>query len=241
MSALGPLPSGLSAVDTYSVRMMLGLAASLSIVLVLTNLPLYQPTDQVGWSPNSSDPPPERIALSEVRTTVPREDALLGTETAPLSFSQSQRATQSNSPPKQSPSQRKPTTSNSASSRTGDSTSASQSDPHLVSALGPNDRKPEIVGGMGALYHNIQYPEEARDQGIEGLLRLEFTVQADGKVRNVEVVDSLHPLCDSAAVEGIRSVRFVPAEHRGTAVPARMRLPVRFRLISVPKTADANS
>jgi TonB family protein len=111
----------------------------------------------------------------------------------------------------------------------------------LVSAFGPNDQKPEIVGGMGALYHNIQYPQEARDQGIEGRLRLEFTVQADGKVRNVEVVDSLHPLCDSAAVEGIRSVRFAPAEHRGTAVPARMTLPVRFRLISVPQTADVNS
>ncbi|PSQ73338.1 MAG: energy transducer TonB, partial [Bacteroidetes bacterium QH_6_64_77] len=114
-----------------------------------------------------------------------------------------------------------------------DSGRASESDPddvQSIATLGVKDQKPQIVGGMGTLYLNINYPEKARKQGIEGRLRLEFTVEADGEVTAVDVVDSLHPLCDSAAVEGVRSVHFVPAKRDGDPVPIRLKLPIKFQL-----------
>lgn len=113
-----------------------------------------------------------------------------------------------------------------------------------MAALDPDTEQPAIVGGVGNLYIEIEYPEKAREQGIQGQLKLEFTVEPDGSVNRIEVIESLHPLCDSAAVEGVRSVNFVPAKHNGKAIPVRMTLPVHFRLISfpsLPSTADHSS
>lgn len=235
MSTPDQSSTGSSVLDSYPVRIMLGLAVSLVLMLILTNAPLYPSTDQVGWSPYSSNLPPERIDLSEVRSASPSKDIL--PETAGrvppstdlrLPQSRQESTSKSSSEPQ------------STSSQSGDSVSVSQSDARRVSTLDPDDQRPKIVGGLGKLYLNIEYPKKARDQGIAGRLRLEFTVQTDGSVRNVEVIDSLHPLCDSAAVEGVRSVQFVPAERSGTLVPARMTLPVRFRLITTPKAVDAS-
>jgi TonB family protein len=62
-------------------------------------------------------------------------------------------------------------------------------------------------------------------------------VGTDGAVSNLQVVDPLHPLCDSAAVRGVRSVTFVPAKRDGRPIPIRLRLPVRFQLSTAPNTA----
>jgi TonB family protein len=83
---------------------------------------------------------------------------------------------------------------------------------------------------VGSLYLHVDHPAEAQKQGIEGRLKLKFTVRRDGDVSNIAIAESLHPLCDSAAVDGLRSVNFVPANHNGRAIPVRMELPVRFQL-----------
>lgn len=97
--------------------------------------------------------------------------------------------------------------------------------------------QPEIVGGMGALYLQIDYPLEARRRGIQGSLKLNFTVYPDGMARDIRVSRSLHPLCDSAAVDGLRSVRFAAGRKDGLKVPVRMTLPVRFKLQPSPAAA----
>jgi protein TonB len=92
-------------------------------------------------------------------------------------------------------------------------------------------RMPEIVGGIGSYYIHIKYPEEAIQAGIEGRLVLSFIVEVDGHTTEVEVVERLHPACDSAAVRALRRTRFVPGRQNGDTVPVRMRLPVRFELV----------
>lgn len=94
-----------------------------------------------------------------------------------------------------------------------------------------SEKPPELVGGLGALYLHIEYPEAAAQAGIQGRLLLEFVVEADGRPTDIRVRQSLHPLCDSAAVRALRQVAFVPGRQRGEAVRVRMRLPVRFRLV----------
>lgn len=211
--------------DAYPIRVQVGFALSLAVIVVLVKLPLGPSTDRVGWSPQSSTRPPERIALSEVQSAS-ASDAPLGVSVEdippPAQTGQSTEGTATSTENEANP--------------TDSSESAVPPKPelHSVSTLSPTEEEPNIIGGLGQLYLKIDYPKKAREQGIEGRLELEFTVQPDGEATDVTVVNSLHPLCDSAAVEGIRSVEFVPAEHNGTPIPIRMQLPVRFRLVTTP-------
>lgn len=93
------------------------------------------------------------------------------------------------------------------------------------------DFMPDIQGGIGAYYINIEYPEEARLRGIQGRLVLFFVVEPDGMPSNISIGKPLHPLCDSAAVQALRQTVFIPGHHNGKPVRVRMRLPVSFQLL----------
>ena len=98
--------------------------------------------------------------------------------------------------------------------------------------LAAAETMPEIKGGLGAYYINIQYPQSAIDAGVEGRLVLDFVVEADGRATNVEIYQSLHPMCDSAAVEALRKTVFMPGRSGGEAVAVKMRLPVLFQILN---------
>lgn len=93
------------------------------------------------------------------------------------------------------------------------------------------DQSPSVIGGLSALYLNIDYPLEARDEGIEGLTILMFIVEKDGSTSDIEVLKPLHPACDSAAVAAVGQTRFKPGIQDGKEVRVKMRLPIRFRLV----------
>jgi len=77
------------------------------------------------------------------------------------------------------------------------------------------------------------YPEQARQQGIEGTVVLKLTVGADGSARNVTVSRSAgHAALDQAAVAHVRKTRFSPALRDGDAVTAAITFRVRFRLVN---------
>lgn len=217
--------------DAYPIRCMVGLVASLSLVIALFHLPLQRSSSQVGWTTDSSA---DRILLSDM---VPEEPTDTGTEDV------SDRAPPPTSTaPSSDATSEAPSTSETvegdgdSGSRPSDSGADRKEKVQYASTLDVTDRTPQIVGGKGSLYLNINYPKEARAQGIEGRLELEFLVESDGSVTDIDVAESLHPLCDSAAVDGVRSVDFIPARVDGTPVPIRLRLPVRFK-ISTPTTA----
>ncbi|WP_231847435.1 energy transducer TonB [Salinibacter ruber] len=223
--------------DAYPVRCMVGLAASLVVVIALVHLPLQRSSPQVGWTTDSSA---DRILLGDV---VPEEPA----DTDP--DGRSERAPPPTSAP---PSPDEAASDASSPSETvegdgdsGSSPSASNASRNekarYASTLDVSDRTPQIVGGKGSLYLNINYPKKARAQGIEGRLELEFLVEPDGSVRDIEVVKSLHPLCDSAAIDGVRSVDFIPARIDGDPIPIRLRLPVRFTMSTPTTAAQAHS
>jgi len=58
---------------------------------------------------------------------------------------------------------------------------------------------------------DIEYTEEARAAGIEGRLVLKVTVDADGNVTDVQVVSSVDPALDAAAIATVKTWRFKPA------------------------------
>ncbi len=220
-----PRPAGPSVLGDYLTRLLLALVASLGLLVALAHLPLQSPVQRVGWS---THPSPEQIVLRNLPPSGSLSgSASNGTErtispTAPpvTDF----RGAESSLSPRRA--------SEGPSPRTARDSGWTDRYRHLESLaeLSTADHTPGIVGGVGSLYLHIDYPARAIAQGIEGTLELAFTVEADGRVTDLEVVRPLHPLCDSAAVAGVRAVRFVPAKQEGTPVPIRLRLPVRFRL-----------
>jgi TonB family protein len=217
-------PGGLF--DGYPPRLLLGWAASLGVVVLLFSVPLPG-ADQVGWGPARSV---ERIALTEVASE-PEASEATTEEAAP---SGAPPVTEHAPPEPEAPSPSPAPAADEggdASARPGPDTTATL--PSLA-ALATRDQLPQILGGPGALLLHIRYPSAARKKGIEGRLKLSFTVDTSGWARDIEITDSLHPLCDSAAVDALQSVRFQPGTHKGDPVPVRMNLPIRFQLQSSP-------
>lgn len=75
------------------------------------------------------------------------------------------------------------------------------------------------------------YPKGARLRGEQGNVTLEIRVSARGTVEGVEVVASSgFRELDAAAEKAVRAARFTPAQSKGRAVPASVRVTLAFRL-----------
>ena len=98
---------------------------------------------------------------------------------------------------------------------------------------------PEFVGGQDAmekfLNEHINYPQEAKDNGDEGTVFVDFIVGKDGVVRNVEATDESGDNMDQELRdEAVRLVysmpNWTPGRQHGKAVPARFSVPITFQL-----------
>jgi protein TonB len=75
------------------------------------------------------------------------------------------------------------------------------------------------------------YPASAREDGLEGLVQLAVELDATGQVLAVRwLARSGVPVLDAAARDAVRQWRFLPAWRGGEAVPASLRVALRFRL-----------
>ena len=52
------------------------------------------------------------------------------------------------------------------------------------------------------------YPDSARDAGLGGQVKLRATIAVDGTVRDVQVLKSISPEIDNAAMEAVRQWLF---------------------------------
>lgn len=79
----------------------------------------------------------------------------------------------------------------------------------------------------------IQYPERAKNDGIEGKVFVRFVVENDGSVEDIEVVRGLREDCDSAALSCVRQVvapYWRPATFNGKPARSIFYLPISFQL-----------
>jgi protein TonB len=65
---------------------------------------------------------------------------------------------------------------------------------------------------------DFEYTVAAKTEGIEGKIKVRFTVAADGSVSDVEVLTSVDPALDQVAVSAARQWRFTPAMRCGKPV-----------------------
>jgi periplasmic protein TonB len=78
---------------------------------------------------------------------------------------------------------------------------------------------------------NLIYPEVAKTVGLQGEVKIEFTVKADGSVTDVKAENDLGGGCDSEAVRVVAlSPKWIPAKFNGHAVDAKFDVAVPFFL-----------
>lgn len=78
---------------------------------------------------------------------------------------------------------------------------------------------------------NLRYPQRAAEAGIQGRVIVQFVVEADGSVTNVEVLRGVDPSLDQEAVRVIESSpRWEPGKQRGDPVRVRFTFPINFVL-----------
>ncbi len=98
------------------------------------------------------------------------------------------------------------------------------------------EKDPSFPGGTAALFkylgENIKYPVIAQENGIQGQVVCQFTVNKDGSIVDIVVVRSSgEPSLDKEAVRVINSMpKWTPGQQRGKPVRVKYTLPVRFRL-----------
>ena len=97
---------------------------------------------------------------------------------------------------------------------------------------------PTVIGGLASIQNNLVYPESAKNEGIEGRVIVQFTVDEEGRVTNAEVVRALHPDLDAAALAALKTARFEPGRQDGRPVAVKLSLPFTFKL-PFPKEVEA--
>lgn len=94
---------------------------------------------------------------------------------------------------------------------------------------------PSYPGGKDAmntyLTENMKYPEMAKQNGIEGVVSVIFTVKADGSIGNIKIKRMVDPDLESEAIRLVKGMpSWKPATDNGTAVDAPAEIDVNFNL-----------
>ena len=85
------------------------------------------------------------------------------------------------------------------------------------------------------IYKNIKYPAIARENGVEGMVVVQFVVEKDGTVTDAKVVRDIGAQCGQEALRVVNlmnneGIRWTPGKQRGRPVRVQFNLPVRFKL-----------
>lgn len=94
---------------------------------------------------------------------------------------------------------------------------------------------PEFPGGEEArvkyLASKIKYPDQARKEGKEGTVYIQFIVEKDGKISNGKVLRGFDEGCDKVALDAIMSMpNWEPGLEKGQAIRFQFNMPVKFSL-----------
>ncbi len=98
------------------------------------------------------------------------------------------------------------------------------------------EEKPSFMGGDANAFskwvgQHLVYPEIAKENGVQGRVTLQFTVETDGRVTNVKVLRGIDPSLDKEAVRVVSSSpKWKPGKQRDRSVRVTYTFPVIFQL-----------
>ena len=76
----------------------------------------------------------------------------------------------------------------------------------------------------------MRYPEEAKDDEIEGTVKILAFIDRNGEVIDAQVLEGIGHGCDEAARQAVYYHRFKPGLQRGQKVKVQMVIPIEFKL-----------
>lgn len=98
--------------------------------------------------------------------------------------------------------------------------------------------QPEPVGGIKAFYEYVasqlkdNYPPTAERMNIQGVVYIQFVIEKDGSITDVQVAKGIGGGCDELAVEVLEnSPKWIPGRQRGVPVRTRKIVPIKFMLV----------
>ncbi|MBR4802751.1 MAG: energy transducer TonB [Bacteroidales bacterium] len=81
------------------------------------------------------------------------------------------------------------------------------------------------------VYNQIEYPEIAKENGIQGRVTVQFTIDKDGSVKDVKVLRGVDSSLDKEAVRVIqKSPKWSPGKQRNKPVKVKYTFPIIFQL-----------
>ena len=94
---------------------------------------------------------------------------------------------------------------------------------------------PEFPGGDDAridfLHKHLNYPQSAREAGLEGIIFVEFIVEKDGRLTNFSITRGVAPVLDNEVLRVLKMMpKWKPGQQRGKAVRVQYQMPVTFAL-----------
>jgi protein TonB len=94
------------------------------------------------------------------------------------------------------------------------------------------EQMPSFKGNVNQwLASNLTYPAVAAENGIQGRVIVQFVVEKDGSVSNVQVVRSVDPALDREAVNVVKRMpKWNPGMNSGQPARVKYTLPVTFKL-----------
>jgi len=98
---------------------------------------------------------------------------------------------------------------------------------------------PEFPGGQNALANyidnHVEYPQQAIDDNREGVIRVSFVVDEQGKVKDAKLIGN-QKLGSGLDEEALRTISqmpdWKPGKVKGRNVKSRLELPISFQLTS---------
>jgi TonB family protein len=108
------------------------------------------------------------------------------------------------------------------------------------------DQSPEFYkngdeGFNAFMLSEIEYPRLAIEKSIEGTVVLEFVVETNGFITNLEVKKGVNGGCTEEALRLIKFSRWKPATLNGKLVRYKMTAPITFNLRNVNKSYESSN
>lgn len=94
---------------------------------------------------------------------------------------------------------------------------------------------PEPIGGMNTIYKKLVYPQEAKENKIEGTVKIQAYIEKNGEVSSAQVIEGIGYGCDENARLSVYYTRFKPGLQKGNRVKVQMIIPIEFKLDRVSK------
>jgi protein TonB len=88
---------------------------------------------------------------------------------------------------------------------------------------------------LNFIYQHLKYPKIAKENRIEGVAYIRFTIDKNGNIKDINVIRSEHNILGEAALDAVRKIenmteKWTPGKQNGKPVAVLFTIPIKFSL-----------